>query len=70
MTTLLPLLIALAVTVLAYRAARRLPVASRLHTRFGAPGPHRESDPRFYDYQRQLRDLAAVRIHDEDREAA
>ncbi|WP_067852236.1 hypothetical protein [Nocardia shimofusensis] len=70
MTTLLPLLIALAVTVLAYRAVRREPVASRVHAQFRAIGAHRDADPGFYDHQRQLRDITAARIHDEDREAA
>lgn len=70
MTTALPLLLALAVTVLTYRAVRRAPLATRLHDRLLAIGTHRESDPGFYDYQRQLRDLEAARIHDEESEAA
>lgn len=70
MTTLLPLLIALAVTALVYRAVRREPLASRLDGQLRMPGTPRDSDPGSYDYQRQLRDLRAVRSHGEDRRAA
>ncbi|MBF6356405.1 hypothetical protein IU449_17950 [Nocardia higoensis] len=69
MTTALPLLIALAVTLLAYRAVRREPVGARVHALFGAVVP-RDSDPGFYDHQRQLRDITAVRTHEELDEAA
>ncbi|WP_040799283.1 hypothetical protein [Nocardia higoensis] len=70
MTTLLPLLIALAVALLAYRSVRRRPVASRLQEQLRMPGTHRDSDPGSYDYQRQLRDITAVRSHEEDSRAA
>lgn len=70
MTTLLPLLIALAVSALAYRAVRREPVDSRLHDLFRPTGTHHDSDPESYDHQRQLRDLRAARVHEEQRDAA
>ncbi|HLS77973.1 MAG TPA: hypothetical protein VK083_14410 [Nocardia sp.] len=70
MTTLLPLLIALAVTVLAYRALRRGPVADRLDRQLRIPGTPGDTDPGSYDHQRQWRDLEAVRSHEDDRSAA
>ncbi|MBF6539817.1 hypothetical protein IU418_21665 [Nocardia farcinica] len=70
MTTLLSLLIAAAVFAFAYRLVRREPVSSLLLEQFRPSDLLRDSDPGYYDDQRQYRDIAAARsVEDEPRAA-